>query len=365
MLKLTAIESNQPRVEFSSYHVKRPLNSPRFSSGLPTLAQKSMADTFFQWPALVDSYFTKNWLNSSNPLKKIIGSPLKTVVKAFSNHDYSGTFSLGGLGKAGVIPPLGSIATIVIPVTLLGRLYCSMKRSSDVDSRELGDILRRDIPTLAILVYMLDPLVNSMTHAMQRGLGLQLMTHVKDANKGKSLWGRLKAGLASTAHPLAYTQLDRYYYLNSPTRLASLINEPFNQIGLTNALKRFGKNSMSHAQEAAYKTFSSQLQTALRAARKQALTAESPLIQGLFKSLEAFDALAIKAAGNGGKVLKIREAVASYAKLARHVSAFTGLAIVVGLLGFGVTMFNEWWAISQYKRMVAAQKKQPPHTHVN
>lgn len=362
MLKMNAI---QPSVSVPQKQQALYSQAPRFGNAIPVLPQKTMADTFFQWPALIDSYFTKNWLASSNPVKRWVGVPLKTVVGAFSNHDYSKSFSIGGLGKAGVSPPLGAIATIVIPVTLLGRLYCSMKRSSDVDSRELGDILRRDIPTLAILVYMLDPLVNTMSHMIQRGLGLQLMTHLKDANKGTSLLAQIKTGFTSSAEPLKYTQLDRYYYLNSPTRLAGLINEPFNQRGLTNALKRFGKNNLSTAQETVYKAFATQLQLAMRLARKQPLTADSPAIQGLFKTLEHFDSLAAKAASNGGKVLKIREFIAGYAKLARHVSAFTGLAIVVGLLGFGVTAFNEWWSIFQYKRMVAAQKKSPLHMHVN
>lgn len=321
--------------------------APRFGATIPVLPQKTMADTFFMLPSKIDDYFAKSALNSTM-LGRAIAGPLKVFTKAFSNHDYSGMFSLGKLGRVGVIPPLGAIATIVIPVTLLGRLYCSSKRSSLLDSREVGDILRRDIPTLAILVFMLDPLLQSMTNVMQKRQGLQLMTHLKDAKNSSGLLDSMLRGFTTSAHPLSYTQLDRYYTLNSPSRLAHILSDKFNHPGVTTALRRFGKAGLNPEQQKLLEQFSTTLQNAMTQASKTSLKSDTPVIQKLFQQMSQFDTLAVSA----GKSLKIRSFIADYAKIARHISAFTGLAIIVGLLGFGVTKFNEWWAISQYNRMI-------------
>ena len=119
-----------------------------------------IAESFFNMPETVGPYFEKNWTKSPSALKRFIGKPLNWFAGKLAFQEYENLFAVKGLGRVGVIPPLGAVATIVIGFTFVSRAVFAMRRATAGDYRELGDVFRRDLPTLTILVFMMDPLID-------------------------------------------------------------------------------------------------------------------------------------------------------------------------------------------------------------
>lgn len=305
------------------------------------------AENFLQMDKYVQSYFENKWLKSSSPLVRSVGSFFNTITGAFSKHDYSSIYNVPGLGRIGIAAPLGSIATMVILFTLSARLVYAAKRLRNNDSREIGDILRRDLPTLVMLVFLMDPMIKAFTHFVQNKSGFMLLNQPTKVPNNASILGKIKSAFTSEASPLSYTQLEKYFKLNSASRLKEVINNPVNLEGVKTALHRFGQLKMNTEQKGLYSQFKQSLSQPLsKVSNGQSIkTVES--FNKTMRLVEAFEKASIKA-GNG---LNIRNIFVEPAKFARHGSAIFGLGSMVFLLGYGVIKFNEWWSVTQYEKL--------------
>ena len=316
-----------------------------------------IAESFFNMPETVGPYFEKNWLKSPSAFKRFIGKPLAWFADKLSSQEYDTLFHVKGLGRVGVIPPLGAVATIVIGSTFLSRVVFAIRRAnSSGDYRELGDVFRRDLPTLTILVFMMDPLIKGVSHFMQRHYGIQLMSHVRDAFEGNTWGQKIKAAFKTDAKMLSYSEIESYYRLKNPKKLADIITTSLNRSGIQRAMKMFEKDhALSGELASQFKIVQQQIKSAL-ANSPRLLHNKTKAIEEANKILATINTFESKALSTGSKV-NIRNLLTNYAIRPRNFASMISLAIIVFVLGYGVVKFSEWWSIDQYRRIMKSIKE--------
>ena len=152
---ISRLESNSftAPVQFSAAAVTKP--SAKFG----------WAESFFTLSDRFARYADSHWIDPKSPVpRQKIGQFAKWFTSQWIQHDYTDVKGIPalGIGRHVVMPPIGAVAIIVIITTLAARIHYGLKRSKNNDSRELGDILRRDIPTLGLLVFAQEPLVQGL-----------------------------------------------------------------------------------------------------------------------------------------------------------------------------------------------------------
>lgn len=312
--------------------------------------QKSWGELFFTMPDRFNRYATKHWVDDKLPLpKQKMGQFAKWFTSQWLQHDFTDVKGIPsvGFGRHLVMPPMGAVAIIVILSTLSARLYYALKRSQGNDNRELGDILRRDIPTLGLLVFAQEPLVQGMTQLLQDRHGIQLLA--KQTDKSKGLWHSIFKNILE--HELTYSELDRYYRITHQNRLMNILQNPNNHRGALQVLNDTALKSMSHQQQHYFRQFSQHVRNAIRLAKRPASIEK--VVMKAYTALKEFENAGLRSTHN----LNIRHIFSDYAKHARHGSVLFSLAIIVGLLGYGVTRFNEWWSIRQYKALLKEERQ--------
>ncbi len=159
--------------------------TPPLSPGAAELYQKDrltrwlhpMGDKLFRTPGNVSRYVDAKTANPDSLLRRFVINPVlkstKWLTNKFLDYDYKSYIKVGKYQLSRPSP--GAFAMMLFPFTIAPRLIQAIKRSENGDRSEFYDILRRDIPTIAILLYALDPLQKFLTQQMQKFSGVKLV----------------------------------------------------------------------------------------------------------------------------------------------------------------------------------------------
>jgi hypothetical protein len=158
------------------------------------------------------------WEKTANGLlekahgKSLLWNQLRARALQFANlwtrYDYH-TFSpvkLGPLQFKVAAPPLGALMLLLLPCTVgprVDRAYQRGKKNNDC--REVGDIIRRDIPSILFLIFALEAVGRRMCKLVSKSQNIQLLN-------------------PEGSHVLNYSQL-RNYRIDSPKALEAIIAE--------------------------------------------------------------------------------------------------------------------------------------------
>ena len=298
----------------------------------------------------------------------------KGFITRLADHDYREVASPGIFGSVLVEPPQGALFAILYLFTISGRLKHALNRAVGGDSRELRDIMIRDIPSITIFLYGLNPAMNAMSKGLEKIGGLRLSP--------KGVFNAYK-----------YFQLDEMYTVHGPNQLQSLMADGFNEKGVAKAIAGVRRNSYLRGEPAmqnALTQFENALMAGFKVSKGAGFDAANPihLAQLDLHAKQAFQHLnfmeqmraqsllnpthqlesslgssAVKRAisrfrgGLESAVPSFRKMFTTHAQMGRvGVSAF-GYAIIIGLLGYGVTAFNKWYTEREYARLVSANMK--------
>lgn len=122
------------------------------------------ARALFTTPERIEGFVKRSTQKEGqNILQRVLVNPvLKTLGwfgKNASNYDYNKMIPVGKLRVAQA--PIGALMMMFLPFTIAPRMVQALKRGEG-DKSEFWDILRRDVPTIALLLFALDPLVKQL-----------------------------------------------------------------------------------------------------------------------------------------------------------------------------------------------------------
>jgi hypothetical protein len=158
-------------------------------------------------PQQIDHFATQQTLKNPglNPFKQgwnLLINRVQWLGKTVVDQDYR-SFPKA-FGTSLVQPPMGMLSYLLFPLTIGPRVIRAYERGKPYnDYREIGDILRRDLLTVTIFLYGLDPLNRVLMGAQQKLSGLKLL-------QGHDL--------------LKYSDIDRYYSLSHPEGWRTLVS---------------------------------------------------------------------------------------------------------------------------------------------
>ena len=306
------------------------------------------------------------------------GETVNNLAKGFltrlADHDYREVASPGIFGRVLVEPPQGALFAILYLFTISGRLKHALNRAVGGDSRELRDIMIRDIPSITIFLYGLNPAMNAMSKGLEKMGGLRLSP--------KGVFNSYK-----------YFQLDEMYTVHGPNQLQAMMADGFNEKGVAKAIAGVRRNKflngepqfqnvLTQFEEALMKGFKITKSAGFDAANPAHLAQLDVHAKQAFQHLNFLEGMRQTAflepthkleSAMGSNVFKrtisrfrggiesvipsFRKMFTTHAQMGRvGVSAF-GYAIIIGLLGYGVTAFNKWYTEREYAQLVNANMK--------
>lgn len=327
-----------------------------------------LADGFLRMPQLAEGVIKRNMLHSkAGSVQKWIGSKLISVAKNVLDHDYKEVVPLPKLGRIVVEPPMGALVALLFGFTLGGRLTHAIHRAVGGDKRELRDIVCRDIPTFTLILFALKPMMAAMSKGLEKFKGIELV-------QGAKVFG--------------YSELEDIYRVTSTNRLKSILVNPKNHKGVLAAIDRTMENpSLAHNARALLTRFRRAVKSAINLVpeggkyNQQVLDTIDKPAREAFKVLQQLDAnhsKYISRIGKGrclvnqgfvekfirkfkGNVPAFKDMFAAYAKSSRVWANVVAYGMVIGLLGFGVTAFNQWFTEREYKKLMAEKAQTPPN----
>jgi hypothetical protein len=312
-----------------------------------------MGDKLFTAPHRTAAYVrAKTGGANQTLLRKYLLNPalnsFNWLVQKFVDYDYKNYVKVGKFQLSR--PSNGAFAMMLFPFTIIPRLFQAIKRSENGDRSEFYDILRRDIPTIAILLYALDPLQKFLTKQMQKLTGVKLV--------GDEIYQARHATLS--------------YSVDSEKALAAILREEGNKPhavkkALDNIADRWLKALEPGSQEAGKihelkKTVAEMIEAH---GKKQTRTVDQLSAQGykIVQWLEDWKAGRLKnLAQSSQKEIKnsfpaIQEFFARYAHTRRlPVDIFSFIVVCIGI-GWLPVWFNDLWSRKKH-----AQGKGAPGT---
>ncbi len=363
----------------------RPVNAPRFGlAGATPLMQEVGQAAEKDWFYRVANQFLTmapkvQKLNPLGFLRRIPGGEtVNNLAKGFitrlADHDYREVASPGIFGRVLVEPPQGALFAILYLFTISGRLKHALNRAVGGDSRELRDIMIRDIPSITIFLYGLNPAMNAMSKGLEKIGGLRLSP--------KGVFNSYK-----------YFQLDEMYTLHGHNQLQALMSDGFNEKGVAKAIAGVRNNKFLRGEPMVQNVlaqFEESLMAGFKISKGAGFDAANPAhlaqleqhAKRAFGHLNYLEQLRHQQYLNpthqlestiGSSSFKrfigrfrggLESAIPSFRKMfTTHaqsyrvgVSAF-GYAIIIGLLGYGVTAFNKWYTEREYAQLVNANMK--------
>lgn len=240
-------------------------------------------------------------------------------------------------------PPIGALTFILLPCTVGSRLYYAWQRGREHnDYREIGDILRRDIPAITAFLFLLGPLTAWMNKQKRGKDGLDLI----DPTTGKLL---------------QYSQL-KNYRLDTVEAVEAVIREG-NGKGFGRAIDRLE----DYAKHSALKDDIARiLKTGkeLAATNKNDLGKIRQLAEELQPALQKAEKIRtsevehlLKAGAKIPSHLRdsILDIVSRYGKTRRLPVDMLCFAITLGVIGWLPLWFNEMWTRKKYQEQMKAQ----------
>ncbi len=345
-------------MKLHSFRSKTTASIPRFQGNLQSsLFENTLfkaADTFFNLKNTAQSKVQKRFLQGKpNVLKKTTGKILNWFSKTLLDHDFRHVAAVPKVGRIIMEPALGAFMIMSFGFMIGGRLVHALHRAIGGDRRELWDILRRDIPTVAIVIFGLPIVTKILGKKLQNWKGIQL---IRDNQM------------------LAYSELENMYRMLTPSRLRDILRNPVNHQGVRKALRHTLKNrNLSPGIKSNLIQFQHAIEAAIRGAHNPMdLNKATQKAFSLLRQLESKRIIALNKAKQTGlavnrsiiekftnlfhaKVPDFKDIFVNYAKRSRVWNDAVAFGIIVGLLGFGVTWFNQWITEREYEKLKAQQ----------
>lgn len=266
--------------------------------------------------------------------------------------------------------PKGAILLLLYPATVGPRLFRAWQRGRENnDYREMGDVLRRDLTAITLLIYALPAFVRALSGQMQKLSKINLVdrktdkvliySQFKDFNidNPKILQAIVAenngTALKKVVNALNDNGLSRFGHTAVADRLRQLKNAVGRLVDLHESGQATPENLAKHAEET-FRHFTD-ADDAARHALTAAYEKGSPAMQDAAKGLQG----------------RVKGVLQNYAKVSRLPVDMISLAAVVGLTGFLPVWFNSKWNQWQFQRKMtaeppnssASQSKAPPPSH--
>ncbi len=174
--------------------------------------------------AFVKGQIAKTPANEQTIFTKAYHGLLKTgnwVVKNSTDLDFRKMVELGKSKFAQ--SPIGTLMFMVLPFTIGPRIVQALKRSQDGDKSEVMDILRRDIPTIMVLLFAYEPLEKWVHKLSSNRAGVPLTFSTAHGKEVQSFSG------------------SKQLRLDSPEKLKALLEQDASK-GLDKSLRKTFKN---------------------------------------------------------------------------------------------------------------------------
>lgn len=276
------------------------------------------------------------------------------ALRLFTQWDYNRVVSGDWLMQTA----MGGIVFQMFGTILPMRLFQAWQRADRYedgswDKREFYDVLRRDVPTLLLLVFALDPLRDRVMMPLLEKIG------------------RIRLHQPGGGPPLDFRQLADTYGLQNAGQLVHLLEaDPRNREGIHDAVRlmpTFGLEALNDAKQTvthhvrelveAIETGLGQPERLARAGRVLATLDEmNGFRNGLRETMaHSYD---VRAKFVQKPMLGLfrkyypdyRKFMARYAQLMRLPADALAFTTVLGLLGYGVVAFNDFWNRHQWQR---------------
>lgn len=369
-------------------------SSPRFSGVESNIIERNLypyAAGFLSMSQKADSYFTQNFLHDkAGVFRRLIGTIFGPIATVLGKHDYHEMARLAipkvaDFGRIVVEPPKGALVVLLFGFTLMGRLSHAAKRAIGGDRRELRDIFFRDIPTFAIILFALDPIMKKLSMFLEKRNGIQL---IKPGvyKPGVGMFNNFlkRIGAFHTAEAFTYSQLEDVYRLSSKTKLSAVLANSVNHKGVLQAIDNTMSNgNLSNAMINTLKRFRHHVAQALKSASSGGSMAAT-LKNTVFNTHvgEAFGYLGKlntlrdewvketlrRSGGAAGpsflmkwirsytsNVPAFKDMFLAYAKNSRVWSNVAAYGIQIAILGIGIPLFNKWYTEREFARQQQQQ----------
>ncbi|MBY0404861.1 MAG: hypothetical protein K2X66_13255 [Cyanobacteria bacterium] len=334
----------------------------QFNEGFFTRNFYHWADKLFSAPGNIDSFTKSKLYQAANEneslgiLQKLNNGFYRTlgwIGKKLTDYDYKEFPSVLGKFKVSE-PPIGALILLLYPFTVGPRLYRAAKR----DSREVGDVLRRDLTAITIFLFALKPIINFMNSIKGKIDGL----HLVDPSKVEGQSGKV----------FTYERLAKNLYIENPEILKALFKTD-NGKALLNAAKNLHDGGLSKFGETRLNetivAFNQKLNQLSQGIANN-LPGMDEVAKEAFGHLEQMDVLrneaiaAVKKGGSSevvgmmGKLPEFKAFFARFAKTRRlPIDVISFLAVCVGIGWFPV-WFNDQWNRKQFEEKMAAKRAQ-------
>lgn len=250
-------------------------------------------------------------------------------------------------------PPIGALILLLFPFTIGPRL----KRAAQRDSREVGDVIRRDVTAITIFLFALKPLINAMNQLKEKFWdGLKLVENTEDKFLGKVF---------------TYSQFQKNYHIANPQTLEAIIHHG-NKKGLLKAVSKLSDHGLAeagHQELQGYlEQFKAKIDALIPAVEGQKRGDINKLSKEAFELLEKMEVLRTKPLSvleksASAKVLKIvetlpnfRDFFATHAKSCRLPVDILSFLIVIAGIGWFPVWFNAQWNKKQFEAQQAAKR---------
>lgn len=328
-----------------------------FQEGAARGRALQLSNWYLTWPERIGAFISKP---GRSPW---IGKPLKFLMEKcrLFDFDYRELARLPFFGKVVAEIPRGALSLVLFGFTLPGRLKHAIDRAIGGDKRELRDIACRDLPTFVIILYALPIMVSAMCKRLQKRHGIQLVQNGDQV--------------------IPYSQLKNMYQILDANRIKSILLNPDNHKGISKAIER----------TQAIKTLKPEIRTLLGELKHTLEVAKGFINPGKEKQLQEYSEKAFqlvekleRLSGQSRTALKAQQHVASsnivnrfirifdksvptfrgmfsaYSWRARVLADVASFAVIIGILGYGVTWFNKWFTEKEYQKLQAQTPQKTP-----
>ncbi|MDX2085488.1 MAG: hypothetical protein SFZ03_08880 [Candidatus Melainabacteria bacterium] len=177
---------------------------------------------FYQWPKQVEAM--GHSVRRSVPL---VGHMVADVTSRLVSHDYKEYPKLAGRIHFSE-PPQGYIIPVIyscLPIRVLQAFERGKKHN---DYREIGDVFRRDIPTLTIFLFALNPVMNKlMLPFLEFARKIRIIPD-NGRELAKNPWEKL-VKILDAPRPMGHHTLEQSYYLNNHQNLVQILRDDLNR----------------------------------------------------------------------------------------------------------------------------------------
>lgn len=326
------------------------MSTVRFGNASDPLLYRWAKKTY-ELPEKVEKDISKSFLGPK--IGGFIKNQLNTDFAHFTNMEVGNRF------KTMIAePPRLPLLFLLYPATVGPRLYRAWERGKENnDFREMGDVLRRDLTAITLVVFALGPMVKGASKAVQWVTGVNLLD-TKSGNvlsysqfknyeitNGKALWQVVKEGngrgLKNAINRLNDGGLEKHGYGDLSGKLKALKKEV---TGLVEKHKNDPKhfNGLADA-ERIYENNFGAVKKEIENVITTAAETENKSVIAITQKLQG----------------QAKDALKNYAKVRRLPTDMFAFAVMIGAIGWLPMAFNGWYNKRKFEEEMAAKSAVP------